>query len=86
MDYNKKELETKVQTLGQLMEGHKYDEAWTLAGEISSIVKSNKDTMTGTEYEIVSDITKNFYGINRQLQSVNKRAFAMGKKAQAVQL
>ncbi|CDI47535.1 hypothetical protein BN927_02128 [Lactococcus lactis subsp. lactis Dephy 1] len=86
MAYNKKELETKVQTLGQLMEGHKYDEAWTLAGEISSIVKSNKDTMTGTEYEIVSDITKNFYGINSQLQSVNKRAFAMGKKAQAVQL
>ena len=52
MAYNKKELETKIQTLGQLMEGHKYDEAWTLAGEISSIVKSNKDTMTGTEYEL----------------------------------
>ena len=34
MAYNKKELETKIQTLGQLMEGHKYDEAWTLAGEI----------------------------------------------------
>ncbi|WNN67614.1 hypothetical protein [Lactococcus lactis] len=86
MAYNKKALETKIQTLGQLMETHKYDEAWTIAGEINSIVKTNKDTMTGSEYEIAHDITQNFYAINRQVQSVNKRAFAMGKKAQAVQL
>lgn len=86
MAYNKKEMQTKLQTLGSLMEAHKYSEAWSIAGEINSIFKANKDTMTGTDYEAINSTLRAYYAVNKQVEAVNKRAYAMGKKAQEIQL
>ncbi|QDK70156.1 hypothetical protein [Lactococcus protaetiae] len=86
MAYNKKEAQAKIQALGDAMAAHKYDEAWTVAGALSSYLKTNKDSMTGSDFEIINRVIKEYYAMNKQIEAVGKRVFAMGKKTQAVQL
>lgn len=80
MTFNKKDAQVKIQELGDAMVGHKYDEAWTIAGALNSYLKINKDSMTGSDFEIINRVIKEFYAVNNQLKTVDKRAFAMGKK------
>ena len=86
MAYNKKDAQAKIQALGDAMVSHKYDEAWTIAGSLNSYLKTNKDSMTGSDFEIINRVIKEFYAVNNQLKTVDKRAFAMGKKTQAIKL
>ena len=81
MAYNKKEAQSKIQKLGELMTAKKYDEAWTSAGDLNAYLKANKDVMTGSDYEAINGILKNYYNINNQLEAVGKRAYGMGQKA-----
>lgn len=86
MGYNKKEAQNKIQKLGELMTSKKYEEAWTVAGELNAYLKANKDVMTGSDYEAINGILKNYYNINNQLESVGRRAYGMGQKALNIQL
>ena len=86
MAYNKKQAQVKIQELGDAMVAHKYDKAWTIVGSLNSYLKTNKDSMTGSDFEIINRVIKEFYEVNDQLKTVDKRAFAMGKKTQAIQL
>lgn len=84
--YNKKEAQSKIQKLGELMTAKKYDEAWTSAGDLNAYLKANKDVMTGSDYEAINGVLKNYYNINSQLEAVGKRAYGMGQKALNTQL
>jgi len=86
MAYNKKEAQGKIQKLGELMTAKKYDEAWTSAGDLNAYLKANKDVMTGSDYEAINGVLKNYYNINNQLEAVGKRAYGMGQKALNTQL
>lgn len=86
MGYNKKEAQNKIQKLGELMTSKKYEEAWTAAGELNAYLKANKDVMTGSDFEAINGILKNYYNINNQLESVGRRAYGMGQKALNTQL
>lgn len=86
MAYNKKEAQSKVQKLGELMTTKKYEEAWTAAGSLNAYLKANKDVMTGSDYEAINGVLKNYYNINKQLETVGKRAYGMGQKALNIQL
>ena len=86
MAYNKKEAQTKIQTLGSLMVNKKYDEAWTSAGDLNAYLKTHKSEMSGSDYELINGTLKSFYAVNKQIETVGKRAFAMGKKAEEIQL
>jgi NDP-sugar pyrophosphorylase family protein len=84
--YNKKDTQSKIQKLGELMTAKKYDEAWTAAGELSAYLKAHKDVMTGSDYEAINSVIKNYYNINNQIEAVGKRAYSMGQKALNTQL
>ena len=42
--------------------------------------------MTGSDYEAINGVLKNYYNINKQLETVGKRAYGMGQKALNIQL
>lgn len=86
MAYNKKEAQTKIQAVGDAMVAHKYDEAWACAGALNAYLKQNKEVMTGLEFEIINQVLKEYYAMNKQIEALSKRAYAMGKKAQGTQL
>lgn len=81
----KSTLEKKVRTitleLGQFMKENKTKEAWTKAGELNSVLKTEEAQTLPVEFlESIRHELRGYYYVNGELNKLQKQLYAKGSK------
>lgn len=70
-----------VNDLSNLLTTYKYDEAWQVAGELNSVLKSSEVIQLPADMlEAIRVELKGYYFTNSEIQSLHKRLVAKGHK------
>ncbi|HEM6035848.1 hypothetical protein [Streptococcus suis] len=76
-----KKLLAVSQELSQALTSHKYDDAWTKAGELNGLLKSRDEyTLPGYMLDMIAKHLKDFYWQNNQVNKAHKAMSAIGHK------
>lgn len=65
--------------LSKKLKDQEFKQAWTLAGELSALLKNTDDLIL--PYQVIECIKKDissYYSMNQELNKVTNRAFAIG--------
>lgn len=65
--------------LGKKLKDQEFKQAWTLAGELSALLKNTDDL--SLPYQVIECIKKDvasYYSMNQEYNKVTNRAFAIG--------
>ena len=79
-----KKTNQMISTLGELVEKHNFDEAWTIAGQLNSLLREQAENLNGAQYSALESIVKSYYSLNEQYKKFNQRTYAFARKANDV--
>ncbi|SDB44911.1 hypothetical protein SAMN02910293_02222 [Streptococcus henryi] len=78
-----KEILTTASELGTLLTGYHFDEAWTVAGRLNSLFKSEDVIqLPADQLESIHSELKGYYATNAEVNRLQKRLVAKGHKLQ----
>lgn len=71
--------------LGELLQKKNFVESWTLAGRTQAMLRTDEvlDISSSTLDELKSSL-KTYYRLNEDLQTVERKMYALGKKLQEI--
>lgn len=86
---NRSEADKKLiavsQELSQSLIVHKYEEAWTKAGELNNLLKKREEyTLPGYMLDMIAQHLKEFYRQNNYVSKAHKTMSAIGHKLEEI--
>lgn len=78
-----KDILTTVSELGTQLTGFHFDEAWTVAGRLNGLLKSEEVIqLPADQLEAIQNELKGYYSTNSEVNRLHKRLVAKGHKLQ----
>ena len=78
-----KDILTTVSELGTQLTGFHFDEAWTIAGRLNGLLKSEEVIqLPADQLEAIRNELKGYYSTNSEVNRLHKRQVAKGHKLQ----
>ena len=78
-----KDILTTVSELGTQLTGFHFDEAWTIAGRLNGLLKSEEVIqLPADQLEAIRNALKGYYSTNSEVNRLHKRLVAKGHKLQ----
>lgn len=78
-----KDILTTASELGTLLTGYQFNEAWTVAGRLNSLLKSEEVIqLPADQLENIRSELKGYYATNTEVNHLHKRLVAKGHKLQ----
>ncbi|HFI0415428.1 TPA: hypothetical protein ACGOYS_000796 [Streptococcus suis] len=78
-----KDILTTVSELGTQLTGFHFDEAWTIAGRLNGLLKSEEVIqLPADQLEAIRNELKGYYSTNSEVNRLHKRLVAKGHKLQ----
>ena len=80
-----KKLLAVSQELSQALTSHKYDDAWTKAGELNGLLKKRDEyTLPSYMLDMIAQHLKEFYRQNNYVSKAHKTMTAIGHKLEEI--